>query len=76
MAIFHVDARDVGGKADFMTEIATAARFPAYFGWNWDAVSDLLRDLSWAPASGYVLLISCGDGLLRMGTRDFVAFVQ
>jgi hypothetical protein len=36
--------------------IATAADFPAYCGNNWDALEECLRDLSWAPAEGYLIL--------------------
>lgn len=42
-------------KAAFLTAVATALRFPAYFGMNWDALHDCLTDLSWQPAAGYVL---------------------
>ena len=59
-----------------MSLLAAAAQFPAYFGRNWDAVSDLLRDFSWAPARGYVLLITAADRLLQMGRRDFLTFIQ
>lgn len=35
---------------------ATALEFPDYFGRNWDALLDCLRDLDWLPpAGGYVL---------------------
>ena len=39
--------------------------FPEYFGWNWDALSDCLRDLGWIPADRYVLLIDHAEMLLR-----------
>lgn len=31
--------------------------FPDYFGRNWDALHDFLKDMSWQPGSGYVLVI-------------------
>ena len=46
-----------GDKAVLMRNIAAALRFPDWFGANWDALEDCLSDLSWLPASGYVLVI-------------------
>ncbi|WP_406396075.1 barstar family protein [Streptomyces sp. NBC_00887] len=37
---------------------------PDYFGWNWDALSDCLRDLNWLPADHYVLIIEAADEAL------------
>ena len=53
---FHLDGRFARDKASFMTAAAAAMDFPAYFGHNWDAFEECVNDLSWAPASGYVLL--------------------
>ena len=43
-------------KEKLLREIATALRFPDWFGQNWDALEDCLTDLSWLAADGYVLL--------------------
>ena len=37
--------------------IAQFMNFPSYFGKNWDALSDCLKDMQWAPAKGYVLIL-------------------
>lgn len=55
--MFHVDGSTAVDKRSFLTAMATGCGFPAWFGHNWDALSDALRDLSWAPAPGYVVLI-------------------
>lgn len=39
-----------------MSEAAKTLGFPGYFGKNWDAFEDMLSDLEWAPAKGYVIL--------------------
>lgn len=39
-------------------------RFPEYFGWNWDALADCLRDLAWLPADGYLIVIRNAERLL------------
>lgn len=53
---FHLDGTAIDSKAVLLDAIALAADFPAYCGKNWDALEECLRDLSWAPASGYLLL--------------------
>ncbi|MEV0825189.1 barstar family protein [Nonomuraea rubra] len=39
-----VDGRACRTRAAFFEEVARALRFPAYFGRNWDALTDCLRD--------------------------------
>lgn len=53
---FYLDGSQVHDKAGFLAGIAAALEFPAYFGHNWDAFEEMVNDLSWAPAPGYVLL--------------------
>jgi len=75
MALLDVAARDAGlrataidlehctGKPVLMLRMATALQIPPGSGRNWDALSDLLRDLGWlhAPHGHALLLSSAGD---------------
>jgi RNAse (barnase) inhibitor barstar len=45
-------------------ELAAALQFPAYFGANWNALSDMLSDLRWLPAKEYLLVVEDADELL------------
>ncbi|KAB8185827.1 barstar family protein [Microbispora catharanthi] len=40
-----VDGRACRTRAAFFDEVARALRLPAYFGRNWDALTDSLRDI-------------------------------
>jgi hypothetical protein len=42
---------------DMFNEFAAALQFPYYFGGNWAAFDECLRDLEWLPATGYVISI-------------------
>lgn len=44
-------------KARLLENIASALKFPDWFGQNWDALEDCLTDLSWREAPAHVLLI-------------------
>lgn len=37
----------IRSKAELLATFAGAGHFPGYFGGNWDALLDCLRDLSW-----------------------------
>lgn len=49
---------EIRSDDDIFLKIAEVMKFPDYFGRNWNALDECLRDLeSWMPAKGYVLLI-------------------
>jgi RNAse (barnase) inhibitor barstar len=50
--------------ADFFNECAAALQFPDYFGENWDALDECLRDLEWLPGDAYLLVLTDADLLL------------
>ncbi|MEV4546209.1 barstar family protein [Micromonospora echinaurantiaca] len=50
-------------------EFSDALLFPGYFGWNWGASSDCLRDLSWLPADGYLIVMNA-PRLLSSSAED------
>ncbi|MGW2601710.1 barstar family protein [Streptomyces klenkii] len=49
-------------------------RLPDYFGWNWNALSDCLRDLHWLPADQCIVVIENSERLLsgRPGPGGFL----
>ncbi|KAK1178250.1 barstar family protein [Streptomyces sp. NBS 14/10] len=53
----------VRDKAGFLDRCAQDLAFPAWFGRNWDALADCLRDLSWwgRPEEGFVLRVHGWD---------------
>lgn len=53
----RIDLEGCADKAVLLARIATAMRFPDWFGHNWDALADCLGDLAWLPAPGHVVLI-------------------
>jgi RNAse (barnase) inhibitor barstar len=46
----------VSNVADLMQSIADALSFPAYFGRNWNALCDCLRDFHWTDKKNIVLI--------------------
>ncbi|MCP3167050.1 barstar family protein [Myxococcus qinghaiensis] len=63
----------ISSKQQLMNALEAALRLPAYFGQNWDALSDALRDLSWLPAGKISLL---HHELPTLSTEDLGAYVR
>jgi hypothetical protein len=55
---FHpvLDGRALGDKQALLAGIARALEFPEYFGENWDALEECLRDMSWRSGQISVLI--------------------
>jgi RNAse (barnase) inhibitor barstar len=76
MRLFHLSALDIETKEQLFDSIAIAMEFPDYFGRNWDALIDCLRDMSWVSASGYVLAVYGAEQFWRRQERLAGAFVE
>jgi hypothetical protein len=48
------------GKEKLLGVLAKGLRFPKYFGWNWDALDECLRDLSWLGEVRKVTIVHLG----------------
>jgi RNAse (barnase) inhibitor barstar len=69
--VFRCDLAGCHDKAALLQRLAISLSLPASFGHNWDALADCLRDLGWAPAWGYVLLLSHMDDFRQHAEADF-----
>ena len=49
--------RGVRSKEKLLRILADKLRLPGYFGGNWDALEDALRDLTWLPAGRNVVIV-------------------
>lgn len=45
------------GKEKLLSVLAAKLRFPSYFGHNWDALEECLRDLSWLREQSRVVIV-------------------
>ncbi|AOI98350.1 hypothetical protein CUJ89_06950 [Burkholderia pyrrocinia] len=46
----------IGTKSGLLEALASLLAFPAYFGFNWDALFDCFRDFSWLNEHDIVLI--------------------
>ena len=69
---FRLDGRLITSKADFLRASAEAMQFPSYFGNNWDAQEDSLRDLAWVPTErGYLVLYDHAERFAAVQPEEF-----
>lgn len=75
-AVMRVDLADCTDKSGLMERLAKAGGFPEWVGANWDALSDALRDLSWQPAPGYLLLVENAAAWRTANLQDFDTLLE
>ena len=51
-----LDVVTVDAKGNLFDSLARALAFPEWFGRNWDALEDVLGDLSWRKGDGHVVV--------------------
>lgn len=72
----HIDLARARDKDDLLAALAIALNLPDWFGHNWDALGDCLSDLSWKPASGYLIFIEGHDSLRASHPADFSTLME
>jgi RNAse (barnase) inhibitor barstar len=70
--VFTINLGSVQGKEALLTEMSKSLRFPAYFGYNWDALADSLRDMSWAGVRApWILFLDSGGYFAESNPDDW-----
>ena len=67
---------NVYDKKALFDNIFGNCEFPGYFGFNWDALRDCLRDYSFAPAKGYIFIIMNLDNVKRNLHQDYGTLLE
>jgi RNAse (barnase) inhibitor barstar len=75
-AFFHVEGKNIARKEQLLNHVATALRFPGYFGENWDALEECLTDMEWIDAPGYLIYYDHFDALLANHPDQFATFLE
>lgn len=74
--IAEVSGKGIDSKEKLLAVVAQGLRFPDYFGFNWDATLDCLRDLGWLSPHGYTLVVTDATELWRTCTKEVATFVE
>ena len=71
-----VDRLPVCNKESLLRALDQACQFPDYFGFNWDALSDVLVEIAAAAPAPLVLIFRDFDGLRDEAPRDARVFLD
>lgn len=58
-------------KRQLLAHLALGLDFPNYFGWNWDALEECLRDLAWIESPRSIVIVH--EDLPLVGEPDEAA---
>ncbi|HYR36956.1 MAG TPA: barstar family protein [Burkholderiales bacterium] len=53
----QLDVVPIEARENLFDSLSRALAFPEWFGRNWDALEDVLGDLSWRKGEGHVLIL-------------------
>jgi len=73
--VHRIDGSLARDKGTLLSALASALKFPSYFGHNWDALLDCLRSLpDLVRARGYALIIERSGLFLEDSPADLADF--
>jgi Barstar (barnase inhibitor) len=70
-ALFEADLAKAKDTPAFIHCVAAAIHAPDWFHANWDALADVLGDLSWQPAPAYILLLRRSNATLNLPRDEY-----
>lgn len=50
--------------------------FPEYFGWNWAAFDECMKELDWLPARRYLTIITRADEVLSEESGELATYLR
>ncbi|GIJ11885.1 barstar family protein [Micromonospora andamanensis] len=68
--VARLDGTRMADAGRVFYDFSDALFFPSYFGWNWNALSDCLRDLHWLPSDGYLVIVDNAPQMLSDSIQD------
>ncbi|MEN9441565.1 MAG: hypothetical protein RLZ33_1642 [Bacteroidota bacterium] len=72
----EIDCKGINSKLDLMKAFDKAFDFPPYFGENWDALWDCMRDMYWINDSEIKLQILNINSLIGKLKSEVITFLE
>jgi RNAse (barnase) inhibitor barstar len=68
---FYINGEEIQNKETFLKKAGEVLGFPDYYGRNWDAFEECIRDFRWCPAEGYLVLYDKFEVFAVYAPREF-----
>ncbi|MFE1415105.1 barstar family protein [Streptomyces sp. NPDC058746] len=62
--VARLNGREMPDEVSAFQHFSEVLKFPDYFGWNWHAFYDCVRDLEWLSAENRILIIESAESAL------------
>lgn len=62
--VARLNGQDMPDEVSTFQRFWEFLKFPEYFGWNWNAFYDCLRDLQWLSADYHILIIESAESVI------------
>ncbi|MFD9424751.1 MULTISPECIES: barstar family protein [unclassified Streptomyces] len=62
--VARLNGHDMPDEVSVFQQFSERLKFPEYFGWNWNALYDCLRDLQWLSSDYHILIIESTESVL------------
>ncbi|MEU7067756.1 barstar family protein [Streptomyces sp. NPDC046161] len=63
--VARLSGQDMPDEVSAFQHFSEVLKFPEYFGWNWNAFYDCVRDLEWLSADNRILIINSAEAALN-----------
>lgn len=70
---FVAHLSDINSEDELLKQLSKQLQFPKYFGFNWNALYDCLRDLHWIEEHKIILV---HDNYLRIDENALLIYLQ
>lgn len=71
-----IDGEKCKNSEALLAELARVLKFPAYFGANYDALFDMLNDLSWITQKEVIISFKNTDALLQNNDSELITLLK
>jgi RNAse (barnase) inhibitor barstar len=74
--VVTMDGRRMPTAESLFREYVREFHFPEYFGYNWDAFYECMRELEGIPAPAYLTVVEHSDQVLSENSRDLAVYLE